>query len=696
MSKSVLILDDDAAFRGLIAGLFKTRGYRTVEATSTDEATALFSSRDTALAIVDYQLPGQDGMSWITKLRDAGRNVPVVFVSAMQCDPKTFNWLRNILKVSLIIKKPVIPEVFLQQVEYLLPEDVKQSLLVQDGVATSQLEPDYDDSALSESALLHQLARLRSKLEIKDALKIAQINYMRELQQTWASLVKGVNDLKTRRDYALLNETVTAAHTLNGTAGSLGLTDVGEAGAKLEHFLRMVELSSDELDQEIIWSEIFRVLADGERAVLAAYQAQETISVSQKSVTKVLLVGQESKYKDAVASVTDAHVEIAESVLGAQNKLKRLRFDAMILDMMSGTRQLMCDLARDVRATIGSSIPIAIVQNPAAKLDDEELTYMGCSEILDSIVTSEKLNASISTMLNAGKSQKHRIVLVDDDDVLCQFVSTILTAHGYQVRTLNHPILALDVINEFKPDLVLLDVIMPGLSGYEVCRMIRETTEWRNIPILFLTGKTSPESRAAAFQAGANDFLTKPVLTDELLARIKPQLDRISFETDRLARDPVTGLLNDHAFLNAASGVLKSAERSDANVTLALFCIDGVDGLRVVEGVEPLRQAVATLGQLVMTHFRTEDLRGRLGYEGYTLLCEGKDKQSLIGALNLLQQDLSTYRFSGARGNFPISFSAGLADTADDGFTYLELLQTAHKRMVDARREHAGAIGIKG
>jgi len=696
MSKSVLILDDDAAFRGLIAGLFKARGYRTVEATSTDEATALYSSRDTALAIVDYQLPGQDGMSWITKLRDAGRNVPVVFVSAMECDPKTFNWLRNILKVSLIVKKPIIPEVFLQQIEYLLPEDVKQSLLAHEGVATAHAEPDYDDALMNERQLLHQLASLRSKLEIKDALKIAQVNYMRELEQTWSSLVKGVNELKTKRDYALLNEAVTAAHTLNGTAGSLGLNEVGEAGAKLEHFLRMIEFSSDSPDQEIIWSEIFRVLADGEQAVRAAVEAQDQVTVNEKSVTKVLLVGQESKYKDAIAGVTEAHVEVAESALGARNKLKRLRFDAMVLDMTSGTNQLMCDLARDVRAAAGTSIPIAIVENPDAKMNDDQIAYLGCSEILTGAVTADKLNSAITTMLNAGKSQKHRIAIIDDDDVLCQFVSTILTAHGYEVRTLNHPILALDVINEFKPDLVLLDVIMPGLSGYEVCRMIRENTDWRHVPILFLTGKTSPESRAAAFQAGANDFLTKPVLTDELLTRIKPQLERISFETDRLARDPVTGLLNDHAFLNASTEVLRSAEKSDANISLVLLSIDGVDGLRVIEGVEPLRQAVATLGQMIMTHFKTEDLRGRLGYEGYTLLCEGRKKKELLGALNLLQQELSSYRFSGARGNFPISFSAGLADTADDGFTYLELLQTAHKRMVDARREHAGAISVAG
>ena len=110
---SILIVDDDLSFRGLVASILKSRGYRVVEASNSEEASALFSDRDTKLAIIDYRMPGDDGMTWIQKLRDSGRATPVVFVSGNFCDATTFNRLRNILRVSLILKKPIIPAVFL-------------------------------------------------------------------------------------------------------------------------------------------------------------------------------------------------------------------------------------------------------------------------------------------------------------------------------------------------------------------------------------------------------------------------------------------------------------------------------------------------------------------------------------------------------------------------------------------------------
>ncbi|HMY55998.1 MAG TPA: response regulator, partial [Candidatus Obscuribacter sp.] len=118
---SILVVDDDPAFRALVSAILKTRGYRVKEAGSADEAAAMFSDRETKLAIVDYRMPGKDGVAWIQKLRDAGKAIPVVFVSGNWCDQKTFTWLRNILQVSLIVKKPIVPAVFLEQVESLLP-----------------------------------------------------------------------------------------------------------------------------------------------------------------------------------------------------------------------------------------------------------------------------------------------------------------------------------------------------------------------------------------------------------------------------------------------------------------------------------------------------------------------------------------------------------------------------------------------
>src|SRR5271163_99223 len=120
-SRSVLVIDDDSFFRELIAGLLAPRGYEILEARSGQVANQILSSVRPVMVIVDYRLPDIDGMTWIQQFRDAGFNLPVVFISGTFCDARTFSWLRNILKVSLVLQKPISEDLFLQQLEGLLP-----------------------------------------------------------------------------------------------------------------------------------------------------------------------------------------------------------------------------------------------------------------------------------------------------------------------------------------------------------------------------------------------------------------------------------------------------------------------------------------------------------------------------------------------------------------------------------------------
>lgn len=104
--KCVLVLDDDSSFQDLVGSLLTAHGYEIWPASTAAEASSFMEVRQPALLIVDYRLPVMDGITWISKLRERGINLPIIFVSATWCDAKTFNWLRNILNVSLIFANP--------------------------------------------------------------------------------------------------------------------------------------------------------------------------------------------------------------------------------------------------------------------------------------------------------------------------------------------------------------------------------------------------------------------------------------------------------------------------------------------------------------------------------------------------------------------------------------------------------------
>ena len=116
-----------------------------------------------------------------------------------------------------------------------------------------------------------------------------------------------------------------------------------------------------------------------------------------------------------------------------------------------------------------------------------------------------------------------RILVVEDEERIRQFLARGLTYEGYRVDTAADGRLGLDMARDNPPDLVILDVMLPGMDGLEVCRRLRAAGD---VPILMLTAKESIEDRVAGLDAGADDYLVKPFAFDELLARVRALLRR--------------------------------------------------------------------------------------------------------------------------------------------------------------------------
>ncbi len=136
----------------------------------------------------------------------------------------------------------------------------------------------------------------------------------------------------------------------------------------------------------------------------------------------------------------------------------------------------------------------------------------------------------LSVHVPAGKEKAH-ILVVDDDIIVLQVLVNILSQEGYSISTAINGKEALEVLEsdghplETEIKLVILDVMMPEMNGYEVCRAIRSKFEATDLPVILLTARTRPEDLVIGLKAGANDYLTKPVLKEELIARIENHLE---------------------------------------------------------------------------------------------------------------------------------------------------------------------------
>ena len=121
---------------------------------------------------------------------------------------------------------------------------------------------------------------------------------------------------------------------------------------------------------------------------------------------------------------------------------------------------------------------------------------------------------------------KRTILLVDDDPDIREFISFNLDKEGFKVETAKNGVEGVELCKKYKPDLVLLDVMMPGMDGIEACELIRATPEIANTLIAFLSARGEDYSQVAGFESGADDYITKPIRPKVLVSRIKALMRR--------------------------------------------------------------------------------------------------------------------------------------------------------------------------
>ncbi|SDK16417.1 two-component system, OmpR family, alkaline phosphatase synthesis response regulator PhoP [Catalinimonas alkaloidigena] len=144
--------------------------------------------------------------------------------------------------------------------------------------------------------------------------------------------------------------------------------------------------------------------------------------------------------------------------------------------------------------------------------------------------------------VSTGKA-KYKVLIVDDESDILELLQYNFEREGYEVRTAENGRKAVEILKEFQPHLVVLDIMMPQMDGVETCRQMRELPQGKEIYIIFLTARTEEYSEVAAFDVGADDFITKPIKPRALMSRVAALFRRsgaLQQEGDRLIMGNLT------------------------------------------------------------------------------------------------------------------------------------------------------------
>lgn len=652
-SSTVLLVDDDAQFRQLIAGALSARGHTVVEAATGHDGMQAMSKHQPGVVIIDGLLPDGDGLKWIPKLREARADVPIVFVSSFYRDMGSFKRLNDELRVALIAHKPIEPATFVAQIDALL------------GTAPPTTAND----------------ELAAQLEVWKREYSEQLpGHVEELQ----AALKRVHS--SAADEAAWDLARDRAHKIRGTAGSFGLMPVTDAAATIEDALLALKGLAPELARPH-WQNIDRAFKGLPQRQLAPPPLPSPQTMPSDIV---IMVGGDAIASRALVTRGRAHNYAVVQVAGLEALIERAKARvpaAVLVDMNGRNPEALGHIAANLRAIPGAeNVSIAFIESQTESVSEAQALHAGATLRLAAGLTADAIAAALGRMLLA-RPQQTRVLVVDDDVNFGKLVLDILGPRGITARHISDPERLFEALEELQPDLVLLDMVMPQMSGIELCKKIRASPTWRHTSVLFLTAHSSVERRIAAFRAGADDYLVKPVVNEELLARVEVRVERAKLLRDRADRDVLTGLTLRRAFLEQLEMRLAEAKRHSRSVSVCLLDLDHFKKINDSFGHIVGDRVLAAMGQLLGARLRTEDIRGRWGGEELVLALPSTPAAMARQVLTRLLDDVMIMPFAADDGRkFQVSFSAGVAAFPEDGDNADALLKVADTRLYGAKQ----------
>jgi diguanylate cyclase (GGDEF)-like protein len=273
------------------------------------------------------------------------------------------------------------------------------------------------------------------------------------------------------------------------------------------------------------------------------------------------------------------------------------------------------------------------------------------------------LAATRPPALPAAADGAARILYMEDSAVQAAYMRSVLAAAGYLVRCCADPACFAAELDAFRPDLVLMDVLLPGLSGYDLVRRLRSEERFAALPVLFLTTEDQVQARIETMQSGGDDHLVKPVAPKLLLPAVAARLERSRRLTDLLTRDGLTRLLTRSALLDRAQRLVER-QRQDPRQRSIWVMID-LDRFKSINdrfGHPVGDRVLAAAADHLSRNLRRSDCVGRCGGEEFALLLDGPDEDEALALVERLRADFGGQQHDGSDGiAFCVTFSAGMA-----------------------------------
>ncbi|WP_250655316.1 diguanylate cyclase [Alkalimarinus coralli] len=485
------------------------------------------------------------------------------------------------------------------------------------------------------------------------------------------------------------------------------LNDLKESSAKLGKFASRFEMAQHQLVASDLTDELNAIKAD---ATSLDDAKKERINKAISALSECTQRKSDSNATTAPRTFLRTPIYIAiNNKENAQRIIKQLEFfgfravsfdkgedlikaakhdkpETIVIDVnFGGDKFSGIETIKSIQSNHEMPIPIIYTSDED---DDIETRLMasrsGGEEFFHKVVDLGQLIEKIEEYTNASPLDPYKVLVVDDSRAQARYIENVLTKAGMTTCVITDPMQVLIALNDFSPEIVIMDMYMPGCTGMELARVIRQQDKFHSVPIIYLSAEDDINKQLHAMSLGGDDFLTKPINPKHLTATIHNRGRRARSLLALMIRDSLTGLYNHTHTLYLLETEIAKASQSGSKLTFAMLDIDFFKKINDSYGHPIGDRVLKSLSLFLKQRLRKTDHIGRYGGEEFAIVLPNTSESDAKVILNEIREKFSELRQPAGDIEFQVTFSCGVASGLNENAQLI--CERADNALYEAKR----------
>ncbi len=502
-------------------------------------------------------------------------------------------------------------------------------------------------------------------------LRAIQLEFLQELPERVGTMEAAWESMAGHPSKETLETLRREAHTLRGEGATFGFLWISQAAERVESSVKALTESPGNGEK----TEIARQIRD----ILRAYEkyspdrlpsmpnlVPEDVAESPSGNERLVFVVEDDEGLARAMAVQlrhyGYHVEVFNQLADLEPQLREKTPSAIVMDIIFEEGDMAgADFINDLRGNTEKPLHVVFTSVRADMEARLQAYRAGCDAYFTKPVDINALADKLDQLTGRIERRPYEILIVDDDRSVAKFYAQTLRRAGMSVTVVDDPMRVLDYVETSRPDLILLDVYMPGCDGPELAAVLRQHENHLSIPIVFLSAEADFDEQVAALAAGGDEFLTKPIAPKHLVAMVLSRAQHGRLLGTMIYQDPLTGLPNLGKLNQQLRVELKRIARKETPLTFARLDLDEFKSINETYGTHTGDRVLRSLAGIFKKRLRPVDTIGRYAGDEFAAILPGTTGSEAKKLFEDISASFAQIAHVAGDESFTATISCGLA-----------------------------------